>query len=336
MNLPAFGLATVCRQVCVMHCTGNKERDWVKYESGLIGRKRKIAEFLIQKPSKAQLEAELNEMNEGKRGRRFEIPNSILILFHFMKCIFHIDDRLLVIIMSKCMEGIMCYEREFDHSTIVKRREGLELNVPHGIRREDIAGKVLYFDGTCLRMGRGGYYRSKRYRTEVRYLKIGVFTDNEGKTLDFVIGDEHDAEVNMIREKMPGIKESGAKAFVIDGAGSAADVVVGLAKAGIRPVIRASVSVVESKKNAPPPESCIRQKKDDELIWEKYVKEQMDHEKWKKESGYTSRWVFSEGRFSAFKRMFGEEVSGRRQKTIHDEICAKFMMLDGRIAPLWG
>lgn len=139
----------------------------------------------------------------------------------------------------------------------------------------------------------------------------------------------------MIREKRDEILKSGADALVVDGAGSAEDVVVDLVKNGIKPIIRASKAVVEVHSSVPPPDQCIREKEPDELIWDKYVKEQGDYQKWRKETGYSLRWPFSEGKISSFKRAFGEEIMHRKQKTIHDEICAKFMILDGKLPRLW-
>jgi len=139
----------------------------------------------------------------------------------------------------------------------------------------------------------------------------------------------------MIREKLPEIRKSKADAMVIDAIGSMKGVVVGLTKSGIRPVIKAHADVVECMKTKPPLEVCIKRKKEEELIWERYAKEQLEYDKWKKESGYTFRWVFSEGKISSFKRMFGEEAVCRTQKGLHDEICAKFMMLDGVLPEIW-
>jgi len=312
-----------------------KKRDWKKYEKELGERKQKIVDFLLSRPTAEELLKELEKLNRGKKGRKFQLPKSVLLLFHFLKNTFRIDDRMLAKFLSNFLNAILPRQSPFDHSTIVKRRGELDLEIPSGITPEKLAGKTLYFDGVCLRLGRGGYYRSKRYKTEAKYLRVGVFTGDNGEVLDFTIGDEHDAEINMVRGKMPLIKKSGAKATVIDGAGSAIDVVCDLTKVGIKPIIRASEKVVESKRNAPPLEQCIRKKKDDELIWERYAKEQGDYQKWRKETGYSMRWVYSEGRFSAFKRMYGEEVFCRKQKAIHDEICAKFMLLDGNLPQLW-
>ena len=312
------------------------KRDWKTYEKELLERKRKIAEFIMSRPTVDEVVKELDKLNKKKKGRKFQIPKSVLLLFHFLKQIFRMEDRTLVLMLSAFMNTLLPRPTPFDHSTIVKRREGLDLLVPSGITPENLSGKRLYFDGMCLRVGRGGYYRSKRYKTEVKYLRIGIFSDSQGKVVDFSIGDEHDAEIGMIKEKMGLIEKCRAEAMVIDGAGSAKIVVYKLARNKIKPIIRASSTVVEGMRRKPPPHLCAKKKNDIELAWDTYVREQDEYQKWRKKTGYSMRWVYSEGKISSFKRMFGEETVSRKQKTLHDEICAKFMLLEGKLPTLWG
>lgn len=312
------------------------KRDWKVYEPELIAKKKKLAEFFLKKPTKEELVAELEKMNDGKPGHKFEIPETIIVYFHLLKNSARTDDRMLAIQMTSFQNGILGVERpDFDHSAIVRRRENLDIEVPFAITPQNLNGKRLYFDGMCLRVGRGGYYRREKYGTPVKFLRVGLFSDDGGKTVDIVIGDENDAEINMIREKKDEILKSGVKSFDVDGAGSAQDLVVDLVKVKIKPIIRASKSVVEAHRNAPEQDNCIKKKKPEELIWEKYVKEQEDYQKWRVETGYSSRWVFSEGKISTFKRVFGEEVLCKKQKNMHDEICMKFMILDTKLPELW-
>jgi len=312
------------------------KRDWKMYEKELLERKRKVVEFIMSRPTVDEVIKELDKLNKKKRGRKFQIPKSVLLLFHFLKQMFRMEDRTLALMLSAFMNTLLPRPTPFDHSTIVKRREGLNLLVPSGITPENLSGKRLYFDGMCLRVGRGGYYRSKRYKTEVKYLRIGLFTDSKGNVVDFSIGDEHDAEIGMIKEKMPLIEKSHAEAMVVDGAGSAKIIVYKLARNKIKPIIRASSTVVESMRKKPPPHLCAKRKNDIELAWERYVRGQEEYQKWRKETGYSMRWVYSEGKISSFKRMFGEEAVSRKQKTLHDEVCAKFMLLEGNVPVLWG
>ena len=312
-----------------------KKRNWKQYEKELGERKQKVVDFIMSRPTAKEMLKELEKLNKRKKGRKYQVPKSVLLLFHFLKHLFRIDDRMLARFMSSFMNTLLPRPTPFDHSTIVKRREGLDLLVPSRITPENLNGKRLYFDGMCLRVGRGGYYRSKRYKTEVKYLRIGLFSDSQGKVVDFSIGDEHDAEIGMIKEKMPLIEKSKAEAMVVDGAGSAKIVVYKLARNKIKPIIRASSTVVEGMRRKPPPHLCAKKKNDIELAWDKYAREQEDYQKWRKETGYSMRWVYSEGKISSFKRMFGEEAVSRKQKTLHDEICAKFMLLEGNLPALW-
>lgn len=311
------------------------KRNWKEYEKDLLDRKRKIVNFLFVKPTKEDLKRELAAMNRKKRGKQFELPDSLLTLFHFMKNCFRIDDRFLTLKLSRFYSEIMQIQREFDHSAVVKRRQRMTFDIPFDMISEKVHNKIIYADGVCLRVGRGGYYRSKTYKTEVKYVKIIVYADEKGNVIDFTIGDEHDAEVNMLREKLPEIIKGKPKAFNYDGAAASHDLICALTVNGINPIIPASSASINSMANAPPPESCIQEKKTEEKIWEQFVKEQLDYEKWRKETGYSKRWVTTEGKFSVFKRMFGEEILTRNQKVIHDEICIKMMIMQGLLPALW-
>lgn len=204
------------------------KRDWASYERQLKAKKRHRVEFFLQQPTDAQLEVELKQMNKGKPGRPFSLPSSIILFSGFFKAMFHPDDRTLAMLISRFLGRIMGSVHEFTHSAFVKRRLGLDLDFPSRITREELQGRRLYFDGVCMRLGRGGYYRSKAYHTPVKFMRIGVFTDEAGRCLDFCIGDEHDSEVKMIEEKLPLITASAAEAFVCDGIAAARGVVVSL------------------------------------------------------------------------------------------------------------
>lgn len=311
-----------------------KKRDWKKYEAELDRRAAKKVNFLLARPTKEQLNKELKRMNRGKQGRVFKIPASVIGFSIFIKTSFGVTDRELAKYLKKIFKKDIEVE-ELDHSSIVKRRGDLQFEVPFDLKKENLNGKTVYFDGVCMRVGRGGNYRSKRYGTKVKYLRIGVLTGEDGKVLDFTIGDEHDAEINMIREMLPALKKSGARKFVCDGAGAAMDVVADLTLSGIEPVIRAAYPSVDKAAREPPDYQCRRLKKTDELIWKQYAGAQSDYQKWRKKTGYSMRWVFSEGRFSALKRMFGEEIVCSTQKAAHDEMCAKFMLMDGKLPDFW-
>lgn len=312
-----------------------EKRNWKEYEANLILRKKKAIEFFYRRPTKQELEIELSKMNLNKVGPKFEIPNTLLTFFHFMKNSSRLDDRTIAIKLSKFYSELMGFEREFDHSAIVKRRQHMTFDIPFGMTPEKIRGRTLYGDGVCLRLGRGGYYRSKRYKTKVNFVKVIAFTDEQGNIVDFLIGDEHDAEINIIREKVPEILKCKPDAFNWDGAAASHDLICVLTVNGVKPIVPASVASIRSVANGPPPENRINKMDTQEEIWYAHVKKQVNYENWRKESGYSKRWPVTEGRFSVLKRMFGEEILCRTKKAIHDEVCIEVMIMEGKFPDLW-
>lgn len=92
-----------------------KKRDWKQYEKELGERKQKIADFIMSRPTAKELLAELEKLNKRKKGRKYQIPKSVLLLFHFLKHLFRIDDRLLAKFMSNFMNTLFQGQR---HSII--------------------------------------------------------------------------------------------------------------------------------------------------------------------------------------------------------------------------
>ncbi len=99
-------------------------------------------------------------MNEGKEGPPFQIPHTIIIYFHFFKQLSRMGDRLLALFLGAFLAKVMELQKEFGHSTIVERRQKMDLEVPFDIKPGSLEGKNLYLDGMCLRLGRGGFYRT--------------------------------------------------------------------------------------------------------------------------------------------------------------------------------
>ena len=61
-------------------------------------------------------------MNKDKVGRKFEIPDSIIQFSNFFKHNFRVEDRTLALFVSGLLNSTLDTDREFDHSTLVKRR----------------------------------------------------------------------------------------------------------------------------------------------------------------------------------------------------------------------
>ncbi|MBS3069402.1 hypothetical protein J4441_03485 [Candidatus Micrarchaeota archaeon] len=94
-----------------------KKRDWKKYERELGERKQKIVDFILSRPTAEELLKELEKLNRRKKGRKFQLPKSVRLLFHFLKNTFRIDDRMLAKFLSKFMNAILPRQSPFGHSS---------------------------------------------------------------------------------------------------------------------------------------------------------------------------------------------------------------------------
>jgi hypothetical protein len=65
--------------------------NWRVYNEGLVKR----GEFLLDIDFLQGFRKELRELNSGKRGRPFKYPNSFILFFLRLKCVFKIDYRTL-------------------------------------------------------------------------------------------------------------------------------------------------------------------------------------------------------------------------------------------------
>ena len=99
-----------------------KKRDWKQYEKEL-GEGTKKLRFHHEPANCQRIAGGAGKAQQRKKGRKYQIPKSVLLLFHFLKHLFRIDDRLLAKFMSNFMNTLFPRPTPFDHSTIVKRRD---------------------------------------------------------------------------------------------------------------------------------------------------------------------------------------------------------------------
>lgn len=121
-------------------------RDWALYERALKDRKRHLVDFLLRQPTRGQLETELDGMNKHKNGPPFQLPESIIQFSMFLKSVFPVDDRTLIIFISRLLDRWMKTGKEFCHSALVKRREKVDFClVAQFNRRERVAAHAQLF-----------------------------------------------------------------------------------------------------------------------------------------------------------------------------------------------
>lgn len=286
-------------------------RDWIAYNEELVVR----GEFYLDMDWVESWDEELDRMNEGKRGKPFDFPESLIRL----QGVWHqwIEYRGIEGITRKLAEYDLLPNYN-DFSTINRRVNKLEIDFE--LPKE---GSVnVSCDGTGMKMSNGGDYIERKYgRTRKKYIKIVISADPIKRKLldcDVSIEGEGDSEPDTALKHIKNLEENGKKVekFWGDPAFDKNELINHLAGNGSDIAIKP-----RDIGTSDDPESQERKKLMEEL-------ESKGYKQWAKEKRYGMRWVGTEGIFSAVKRKFGEKVRSRKVENMLKEAKRKFWTYD--------
>jgi len=129
--------------------------DWKIYNKQLVERGKKLANEIktVKKEVVDYWEEELNQMNEGKEGRRFRYTDSMIVFLAILKSAFNVDSY-------RKLQGLayLFFENVPEYSRINRRMRALELNdlkkINREITKEKTKGRVLEIamDGTGVQI----------------------------------------------------------------------------------------------------------------------------------------------------------------------------------------
>ena len=270
-------------------------RDWPKYNEQLVKR----GEFLLDLEWIRNWKNELDTMNMNKRGRPFEFPDSLIKLqavWHAMNMPF------------RMIEGItrMLYEMaklpDFNDYTTINRRINrldFKMEIPEG---KNIA---LWCDGSGFQAigGGGEYLRDKYGKKHRQWIQVIIFGDSRTKEpVSVEVNLYQCSESESAERQLGNLIGQGADIRKFGGDGGLDDISLwqlledhGI-KSFIKPTLRANVKGPCKTRNR---SARIRIKKGYKL--------------WADRHGYGKRWPATEGIFSAMKRVFGEQLSAKRE-----------------------
>ena len=282
-------------------------RNWTNYNEQLVVR----GEFYLDCEWVETWDSELEEMNKGKVGAKYEYPESLISL----QSVWHqwVDYRGIEGITRKLVEAAQLPAFN-DYSTINRRvnHMGVEFELP----KNDCCVST---DGSGMKFENAGEYRARMYGKRRKYIKVVISADPvKKKMIDCEVGIE--GEINS--EPEIGIKHMEAlllqgimvKGFWGDGSFDTHDVFAFLEHNGIEPAVK-------PRKNAILEEGdCLRNR--EILLMKKGYK------KWARKRRYGLRWNGTEGVFSAVKRKFGEHTRSTKIENALSEVKRKFWAYD--------
>ena len=286
------------------------KRNWVKYNEGLVVR----GEFLLDMKWVKSWNAELEQMNKGKVGAKYEYPESLIKL----QAVWH------QLIDYRGVEGVTRKLCEFgelpqynDFSTINRRVNRMDADVKLPVGSSFAAA----CDGSGMKFGDAGEYRERMYgKYRRKYIKVVITADPHKKKLlacEVNIEGEGLSEPEVAEKHIIDFYRHGVTItkFWGDGSFDTLDLFDVLEMYGIESAIKIRKGSVDKG------DGSLR---DREV--KMYIKK--GYKKWAHERRYGLRWNGTEGIFSAVKRKFGEQTRSSKIENALNEIKRKFWAYD--------
>lgn len=283
------------------------KRNFEKYDEELVVR----GEFLLDLDWVKSWDAELEDMNRGKRGAPFEFPESLIEL----QAVWNQWVSLRVIEgITRQLTRIANLPDYNDFSTISRRVRKVDTEVE--LPKSGVVNACC--DGSGIKMNQAGEYRQDKYGGKKKpYAKVTIIVNPLTKKLlglEVHVEGEGPSEPEIAMKHLNRLYKAGVKVEKFWGDGSFDTIALFnlLDQHGTKTAIPPRENAV-----ANPEKSKSRSRE-----VEKYQK--WGWKKWAKKRRYGLRWVGTEGIFSAVKRIFGEKTRAKTKETICEEVRRRF------------
>jgi len=280
------------------------DRNWKEYNEALVRR----GEILLDMDFIDTWPDELAKMNDGKVGKPFDYPESLIKLLAIVHA------YLLPYRQSEGFTRVLMRHTSLktpDFTSIAWRVAKMDVSIDDKIDSDD-DDIVIAADSSGIKVANRGEWIRKKWNVRRGFIKMHIAVDKETKEIVAMkVTKEH---VHDGRKLIPLVKQVMKKnvnvsKVIADGAYDSRNNFRFLADNNIE-------SVIKVRKNASlHARGCMPRKLS-------VIEQKEDLDAWKHKHGYGYRWM-AESAFSAFKRMFGEHVKAVRWKNMVKELLLK-------------
>lgn len=281
------------------------DRNWKEYNEALVRR----GEILLDMDFIDSWPDELAKMNDGKVGKPFDYPESLIKLLAIVHA------YLLPYRQSEGFTRALMRHTSLktpDFTSIAWRVAKMDVSIDNKIDSDDDDDIVIAADSSGIKVANRGEWIRKKWNVRRGFIKMHIAVDKETKEIVAMkVTKEH---VHDGRKLIPLVKQVMKKnvnvsKVIADGAYDSRKNFRFLADNNIE-------SVIKVRKNASlHARGCMPRKLS-------VIEQKEDLDAWKHKHGYGYRWM-AESAFSAFKRMFGEHVKAVRWKNMVKELLLK-------------
>jgi len=282
-------------------------RDWKKYNDQLVRR----GEMYITLDFMETWDTEILHMNEGKRGRPFIFPHSLMSFLGFLHVAF---------LPYRQMEGFLKKLSQYipqlcaaDYSTICKRMHDLDSE----LSLQDIPPDVVVaLDSTGMKVSSRGDWMRHKWRVRRGWIKVHIAVDvKTKKLLALEITDERTGDGQVLPSLVQQSQENctgDVKRVLGDGAYDSKRNFNFLAHRGIEAGIKTRRNAVTRARGSPSRATHVRERN------------QLGYDHWRDHYQYGQRWS-TETYFSGVKRVFGETTRCHTREALVQEVAMKFL-----------
>lgn len=278
------------------------DRNWREYNEALVRR----GEILLDMDFIDTWPDELAKMNEGKVGKPFDYPESLIRLLAVVHA------YLLPYRQSEGFTRALISHTSLkapDYTSIAWRVKRIDVKIDDTIDPDDII--VIAADSSGIKVANRGEWIRKRWNVRRGFIKMHIAVDKETKeivAMKVTKEDVHDGKklISLVKQAM---KNASIGKVIADGAYDSRNNFRFLSDNNIEPVIKVRKNASLKARGCMPRKLSV-------------VEQKQDFDGWKKKHGYGYR-LAAESAFSAFKRIFGEHVKAVKWKNMVKELLLK-------------
>lgn len=275
-----------------------KRRNYVKYNEELILQ----GVYLIDPSFIESWDFELNQLNEGKEGAKYQYPDSLFryaAMLHAKNFPFR-QIRGVLIKMSDLTS-------QFSIPSFSQiRRRILLLNYEISCNEKNLEVAI---DGSGMKPATRGDWIRKKWKVKRGWIKVVALGDTKGRIIDVVVGEETLNEQEVAQELLQK-HATKISAVYLDGLHDTKKMFELCEKLNIKPIIKIRANASAKKLTAR--SRAVRE-------YQAY-----GYENWRILNQYGKRWLASEGIFSAVKRTQGECVMAKSKENQFIEVKMRF------------
>ena len=275
-------------------------RRWDRYNRSLVER----SYDLLNPESLKSWRILLDEINRGKRGRPFKVPQAFILFLAKIRAMFSVPFRTLESLARAFarMVGIPC----LSYSRLFKRIRGINPVLDSRAGKQDAAIDSSGFKITI----RGDHLGTKWNKKRKGWMKLHVVVSiHDISVLSFVVTDEHGNDSRHGSAMLRSITRHLRK-LLGDKAYDSKSMHNMLSENGVKAIIPPRKNASTKARGSPSRARMVRRVK------------KIGEEAWKRENDYGKRWLV-EIYFAGIKRVMGEIVKANKPDNIVQEIAMK-------------